>query len=141
VPLASGNEENDHMRNASKTLISSFVLAGTFALAACSGGGDKAASANPEAVKEAKQVWETRCVTCHGNNGLGDGPGAAALNPKPRSFSDKQWQMKTKDEDISKVIVEGGKAVGMSEAMAANPDLADKPEVVDELVKIVRSFK
>lgn len=130
------------MRHVTKTLLPAFALAGAFALSACGGkGGTETASANPEAVKEAKQVWETRCVNCHGPNGLGDGPGAAALNPKPRSFSDKQWQMKTKDEDIAKVIVEGGAAVGMSEAMAANPDLKDKPEVVDELVKIVRSFK
>ena len=129
------------MRIASQMLMTTLLVAGGLSLVACDGGGEKAASGNPEAVKEAKQVWETRCVNCHGNKGLGDGPGAAALNPKPRSFSDKQWQMKTKDEDIAKVIVEGGKAVGMSEAMAANPDLKDKPEVVDELVKIVRSFK
>jgi hypothetical protein len=37
--------------------------------------------------------------------------------------------------------VEGGKGVGLSENMAPNPELADKPEVVAELVKIVRSFK
>lgn len=130
------------MRHETKILLSALTLAGAFALTACDNkGGSESASANPEAVKEAKQVWDTRCVSCHGDKGLGDGPGAAALNPKPRSFSDKQWQMKTKDEAIAKVIVEGGAAVGMSEAMAANPDLKDKPEVVDELVKIVRSFK
>ena len=49
--------------------------------------------------------------------------------------------MQTKDERIAKVIVEGGAAVGLSEGMAANPDLKGKDDVVAELVKIVRSFR
>jgi hypothetical protein len=35
----------------------------------------------------------------------------------------------------------GGPAVGKSPAMPGNPDLQSKPEVVKELVKIVRAFK
>src|SRR5687767_6078811 len=31
---------------------------------------------------EAKKLFKARCVVCHGQNGKGDGPGAAALNPK-----------------------------------------------------------
>ena len=90
---------------------------------------------------EADKVWTTRCVTCHGNSGVGDGPGAAALDPKPRSFSDAEWQTATDDERIKKVIVEGGASVGLSATMAPNPDLKDKADVVAELVKKVRSFK
>ena len=131
-----------HLRNLMPAFAVAGLLLGGLSLTACDkGGSEETAAANPEAVKEAKNVWDTRCVTCHGNNGLGDGPGAAALNPKPRSFSDKAWQNKVNDEHIAKVIVEGGAAVDLSEAMAANPDLKDKPEVVAELVKIVRSFK
>ena len=33
------------------------------------------------------------CVICHGNEGKGDGPGAAALNPKPADFSAEHVQM------------------------------------------------
>ena len=90
---------------------------------------------------EAQKVGNDKCVTCHGNRGMGDGPGAAALNPKPRTFKDPKWQQQTKDDRIAKVIVEGGGSVGLSEGMAPNPELKDKPEVVAELVKIVRSFK
>jgi len=90
---------------------------------------------------DAKKLFSTRCVVCHGDHGAGDGPGAAALTPKPRAFSDASWQGGVTDEQIGKTIVEGGAAVGKSAAMAANPDLADKPDEVKELVKIVRAFK
>jgi mono/diheme cytochrome c family protein len=114
---------------------------------ACGGDGGESKSsksadaANPQAVAEAKQVWNNKCVSCHGNEGKGNGPASASLNPKPRSFGDKKWQLSVTDEHLEKVILGGGKAVGLSETMPANPNLKDKPEVVDELVKIVRSFK
>lgn len=44
------------------------------------------------------------------------------------------------DAHIAQTIVEGGVAVKLSAGMAPNPDLKDKPEVVAELVKIVRKF-
>lgn len=90
---------------------------------------------------EAKEIFAKKCVTCHGNQGLGDGPGGAALDPKPRKFSDATWQAATTDERIAKTIVLGGPGVGLSPGMAANPDLANKPEVVQELVKIVRQWR
>lgn len=95
---------------------------------------------SPAAV-EAKKVWTDKCVTCHGAQGLGNGPGSMALDPKPRSFRDRQWQQQTDDARISTVIVEGGAAVGLSAGMAPNPELRDKPEVVAELVKLVRGFQ
>ena len=50
------------------------------------------------------------------------------------------WQAKVSDEHIATVIVEGGAAVGKSNLMAANPDLSDKPNVVQALVQIVREL-
>jgi mono/diheme cytochrome c family protein len=35
---------------------------------------------------EARALFDSLCFTCHGTSGHGDGPGAAALDPKPRSF-------------------------------------------------------
>ena len=89
---------------------------------------------------EAKDVFKTRCVPCHGESGKGNGPGAAALNPKPRNYTDVAWQNSVKDEEIKKAIIYGGAAVGKSPNMPANPDLEGKPEV-DGLVAIVRGFK
>jgi mono/diheme cytochrome c family protein len=101
------------------------------------GGGEPASPA----AAEAKKVWKDKCVTCHGETGLGNGPGAMALDPKPRSFRDPTWQAQTDDARIRKVIVEGGAAVGLSPGMAPNPELTDKPEVVTELLALVRSFQ
>lgn len=90
--------------------------------------------------KQAKTKWLTLCVSCHGKTGNGDGPAAANLNPKPRSFSDKAWQKTITDDHIAKIIVKGGAAVGKSSTMPPNPDLEGKQSIVDELVKKVRSY-
>lgn len=98
-----------------------------------------AAAGDPAA--QAKKVFKSKCVVCHGDKGAGDGPGAAALNPKPRAFSDASWQGEVTDDQIQRAIVQGGAAVGKSAAMPANPDLRNKDDVVKELVKIIRGFK
>lgn len=97
------------------------------------------AAADPAA--EAREIFQSRCTVCHGESGKGDGPGSAALDPKPRDFTSVEWQESVTDEHLRKIIVYGGIAVGKSAAMPANPDLDAKPEVVNELVKIVRSLE
>src|SRR6185503_5050018 len=64
----------------------------TEAVADNAGGGAIGAS-------QAKEIFKSRCATCHGNEGRGDGPGAIALNPKPRNYHDKDWQAKVTDDD------------------------------------------
>jgi uncharacterized membrane protein/cytochrome c551/c552 len=90
--------------------------------------------------EEARALFAERCTPCHGPEGRGDGPSASSLNPRPRNYHDQAWQQQATDEGISKAILEGGKAVGKAEIMPSNPDLAKKPEVVGELVKIIRGF-
>ncbi len=94
----------------------------------------------PSPTEEARTAFKQICATCHGENGEGDGPGAAALNPKPRNYTDKAWQASVTDDQITKTILMGGAAVGKSPAMPAQPQFRDKPEVVKALVRIVRSF-
>ncbi|MCY1006625.1 hypothetical protein OV079_13900 [Nannocystis pusilla] len=43
------------------------------------------------------------------------------------------------DARLRQVIVGGGAAVGLSSHMQANPDLADSPVLVGELIGIVRA--
>ena len=95
----------------------------------------------PNPAADARQLFRTKCSTCHGQEGRGDGPGGAALTPKPRVFTDSVWQDATKDEQLRAIIVKGGAAVGKSAGMPSNPELEQKPDVVNELVKIVRGFK
>ena len=99
-----------------------------------------ATTQEPTAEADAEELFRTRCAQCHGESGKGNGPGAAALNPKPRNYTDPAWQAKVTDEDIKKTIVYGGAAVGKSPNMPANPDLDGKPEL-DGLVKVIRGFK
>ena len=44
------------------------------------------------------------------------------------------------DEQLRKTITMGGAAVGKSLIMPASPDLDEKPEIVEGLVKLVRKF-
>lgn len=115
-----------------RTLLLAPIVIGSIA---CGGGGPD------PAVAEADKIFNERCATCHGNTGEGNGPGAAALNPKPRSFSSGTWQSSVDDARIKKVVVEGGAAVGLSESMAPNPDLASKPDVLQALVIKIRRFQ
>jgi mono/diheme cytochrome c family protein len=97
-------------------------------------------AAPPAEPLTAEGVFKTRCSTCHGESGHGDGPAAVALNPKPRNYTDPEWQKTVTDDQLKKTIVGGGAAVGKSPLMVPNPDLADKPDVVEGLVKIIRGF-
>jgi mono/diheme cytochrome c family protein len=90
--------------------------------------------------KEAQQIFTSRCVSCHGNFGRGDGPASAGLTPKPRNLQEPAWQKSVTDEHIEKIIVGGGAAVGKNAAMPANPDLEGKPQIVKALRAHVRSL-
>lgn len=91
--------------------------------------------------KDAKSYYAERCATCHGTTGEGDGPAGKNLQPWPRNFTNAEWQANASDEQIRKIILGGGASVGKSAAMPANPELGDKPEMVQGLVEIVRGFK
>jgi mono/diheme cytochrome c family protein len=90
--------------------------------------------------EEAKQIFSTRCFTCHGMEGAGDGPGSAGLTPAPRNFQDAAWQESVSDEHLTNIILYGGAAVGKSPMMPGNPDLNGKPAVVAALVEHIRSL-
>lgn len=102
---------------------------------------DEKQDAVPEAaMKEAQEIFNTRCSVCHGMSGKGDGPGSAILNPKPRNFTDSEWQKTVSDDHIEKIIQYGGAAVAKSPMMPNNPDLIAKPDVVKGIRTVVRKF-
>lgn len=43
-------------------------------------------------VKQGKVLYMSYCAPCHGNSGKGDGPAAAALNPKPANHTSSAIQ-------------------------------------------------
>ena len=114
-------------------------------LSACSKAEERAnaapaTSVPPRVNTNGATIYQERCASCHGVTGKGDGAGAAILNPKPRDHTDKAWQASVTDEEIGKTILLGGAGVGKSPLMPGAPDLAGSPEVIAELVKIVRGF-
>ena len=97
----------------------------------------KLAGAEPS---RAEKMFKNICAQCHGLDGSGNGAAAAMLSVKPRNYTDPKWQASTTDDDIRKIIVHGGAAVGKSEIMGGHPELEQQPEVLDGLVKIIRGF-
>ncbi len=89
---------------------------------------------------DAKGQFETVCATCHGTTGEGNGPGSAALDPKPANFTDPGfWSGKT-DEELLKAIREGGASVGRSALMPAWGALYDE-EKAEQLLAYVKTLK
>lgn len=92
-------------------------------------------------LKEADEIFASRCTPCHGPKGRGDGPASAGLTPKPRNFTDPTWQAKVTDEHIEKIVLYGGAAVGKSPAMPPNPDLDQYPNLIKGLRAHIRGLK
>jgi mono/diheme cytochrome c family protein len=89
----------------------------------------------------ADKVYDAKCLKCHG--ALGDGKGKAAdlLDPKPTDFTAADWQAKSKDEDITEAITNGGKSTKLKIGRKM-PSFGEKlkKEEIAALVTKVRSF-
>jgi hypothetical protein len=116
------------------------------AVSACSRHGPRSTSAEtpPEGptdpVASAREIFASRCASCHGPQGHGDGPAGAGLNPRPTDFTRGALALGNDEEALRRIIVGGGHSVGRSPLMPPNPDLQDKPQVVNELVRMVRTL-
>jgi mono/diheme cytochrome c family protein len=89
---------------------------------------------------------KTNCNSCHGMEGKGDGPVAAALDPKPRNFTVGDFKFdankdgkKGTSTDLSMVIKQGAAAFGGSAMMMPNPSLSD--EDISVIVAYVKSLQ
>jgi high-affinity iron transporter len=73
-------------------------------------------------IKNGGQIFKDQCTTCHGVTGAGDGPAAAALEPKPRNLLDDEHMRSLSAFHIFNVIKLGIPGT----AMVAAPDLSEK---------------
>ncbi|MBI2087192.1 MAG: cytochrome c [Deltaproteobacteria bacterium] len=89
--------------------------------------------------KAGKTKYDQLCAGCHGTKGKGDGPAAAALNPKPRDHTDCKGMAKESDDSLFKVIKEGGQGAGRSPLMPPWKASLKDPDV-QNLVAYIRSF-
>jgi len=99
-------------------MFNKLILAGLIAVLAIGGSLLADAAGNGDPAK-GKEKYNQICASCHGPSGKGDGPAAAALDPKPRNLSDPKYVSTLSDEQIFKTVKEGGAAVGKSPLMPA----------------------
>ncbi|HZW38670.1 MAG TPA: cytochrome c [Ignavibacteriaceae bacterium] len=66
------------------------------------------AKPSEQIIQDGKTLFNKVCVSCHGEDGKGTGPGAAGLNPAPRNFtSNDNWKNGPKFSGIYKTLEEG----------------------------------
>lgn len=70
-------------------------------------------SLTPAVFAEGQRLYEKQCAVCHGMKGMGDGPAAYLLYPKPRDFTQNEFRlvststMQATDDDLFLTITRG----------------------------------
>ena len=94
---------------------------------------------SPLAAEKAASLYKDLCTSCHGVRGKGDGSAAAALNPKPKDFTNCKAMAAESDETLFKIIKGGSQSVGRSPMMPAwGGALSDQN--IRDLGAYIRSF-
>jgi mono/diheme cytochrome c family protein len=115
-------------------------------LAACSGSDDAqktldierpappaeyAGKANPltddAAAGAGQPIYAANCASCHGAEGMGDGPAANSLNPKPKPLATEMNALK--DDYLFWRIAEGGAFAPFASAMPAWKSILSEDEI------------
>jgi mono/diheme cytochrome c family protein len=97
-----------------------------------------AAAAN---VDSGQALVKKHCAKCHGTDGKGDGPAISLLNisPPPTDWTDKAKMSKMSDQELTKIIKDGGAAVGKSKHMPGYKAKLTDSQVAD-IVAYIRSL-
>lgn len=99
-------------------------------------GAAESGEGSPAATGE--KLFRKHCKTCHGAKGHGDGPRSLFLKPKPRNFAQPSQFKSRNDDELFKVIAEGGAPSGLSAAM---PPWGSKlePDQIRQLIAYIHS--
>ena len=81
--------------------------------------------------KRGASLYAIYCASCHGIEGHGDGPAAAALNPTPARHTDTAYMDSLSDDHLFLVVQKGGTAVGKSAMMTASEGLLTDEQIWD----------
>jgi mono/diheme cytochrome c family protein len=88
-----------------------------------------AAPASAEDLKAAAEHYADSCADCHGTTGKGDGPKAAKLSVKVGDLTDCAKMAKFSDDDLFKIVKEGGPALKLNKAMTGFSDAFEDNEI------------
>ena len=102
-------------------------------------GGGHAGVTDKAILERGKQTYTKYCASCHGDAGLGDGPGGANLPIKPQNLTLGAVMNPLPDHFLHKIIADGPQSVGLSELMPPfKPQLGDR--AIDEVIAYVRTL-
>jgi mono/diheme cytochrome c family protein len=80
-------------------------------------------------VARGRQVYEERCVLCHGGAGDGRGEMGGVMKPPPADLTNAAKMGKRSDFDLYRTVADGGPAVGLSPAMMGFKGLMSDSDV------------
>jgi mono/diheme cytochrome c family protein len=86
-----------------------------------------------------RTIFETTCAACHGQTGVGDGPAAAALNPKPANLTDGAMMHDLSDGYLYWRISQGGSMAPFNSAMPAWETQLSETEIW-QVISYIRSM-
>ncbi len=64
--------------------------------------------ATKASIQKGKEIYEKKCVLCHGVEGDGKGPASTGLNPKPTNFRDSHGEKMSDGEQFWKITTGRG---------------------------------
>ena len=79
------------------------------------------------AVESGRTIYQQNCVACHGETGMGDGPTAGGLNPKPQPLAANQEGLE--DAYLYWRISEGGLRAPFSSSMPSWKAMLSEEEI------------
>jgi mono/diheme cytochrome c family protein len=90
--------------------------------------------AAPVCALDGAALFQQKCAMCHGADGKGDGPAAAALNPRPKDFANPEfWKPTMTDQKIAETIRKGHSDM---------PPMDQNPADIEALVRyLTTTFK
>ncbi len=94
-------------------------------------------AADADSLDRGKKAYDLFCISCHGENGIGDGPAAAALDPAPPAIAMTSRMMG--DDYLFWRISEGGAMAPFNSAMPAWKGTLDE-ETRWDLVNYMRNM-
>jgi mono/diheme cytochrome c family protein len=94
-----------------------------------------AAGAAAAETRTGAAIYAERCAPCHGDGGAGDGPAAAALEPRPRNFREASFWTARTDDQLRQIVRDGKPGTMMSPFK----DVLSTPEI-DAVVGYVHGF-
>ena len=97
------------------------------------------ASGTVYAKERAEDNYRTYCTQCHGSQGDGKGINIRDMSVQPRDHTDSKAMATRSDQDLAKVIKEGGLAINKSVLMPPWGGVLSDEEVAD-LVQYLRKL-